>query len=636
MDAGVEVCPSEEVTAQLSRILATEAFRRSPSLGRFLTYLVDRALAGDLQGIKEYRLGLEVFDRGEAFDPRDDTIVRVQARNLRARLDEYYEDPTASDTIRFALPKGAYTLRFHPIEVPAAAASESAAVVQASPADTVPVPAVSPRRPTAIVAVLIAILAAAAFALFWIRHSPKSSPGSATGDTTLLVAPFTNLSADKDNEYFAGGLTEELIDALANLPGLRVVARTSSPRWKDKELDFGNLRQLGIDNVVEGSVRKEGGKVRISVRLIAASNGRHLWSQEYDREIQDSILTEQEIAGAVAATLKLRFAPAALAPSIRRPNPEAYELYLKGVYSWRQVDGASAERGIVYLERSISLDPTFAPAYVALAECYATRVVYYRIPAVEGYAKDREMALRALQLDDTLAEAHTMLAGVYAWNDWNWERSELEFRAGVQFAPQSVMAHQYYASFLGALGRQSEAEALMREAIHLDPLDSLLQWGEAQLMFWRGENIEAEAVLNKIMKRDPDFGLTAKLFAEVEWALGKDNEAEAVLRAHLAKHPSDPIPLGELGYTLAKTGRTREARDILKQLDEQSRRSFIPSQALAFVYLGLGDHKKAIDELWKASDARTIRVPWLRVEPVYAPLRRDPRWAGLLRHDNLQ
>jgi hypothetical protein len=156
-------------------------------------------------------------------------------------------------------------------------------------------------------------------------------------------------------------LTEELIDALASLPGLRVVARTASPRWTDKELEFANLRKLGIDKVVEGSVRKEGSKVRISVRLVDATNASHLWSAEYDREIRDSIVTEQEIATAIAATLKLRLTPGAL-PTIKPPNPEAYELYLKGRYSWHQYDAASALKGIAYLERSLSLDPSFAPA----------------------------------------------------------------------------------------------------------------------------------------------------------------------------------------------------------------------------------------------------------------------------------
>jgi predicted Zn-dependent protease len=176
----------------------------------------------------------------------------------------------------------------------------------------------------------------------------------------------------------------------------------------------------------------------------------------------------------------------------------------------------------------------------------------------------------------------------------------------------------------------------MRDVIHLDPLDSLVQWGEAQLMLWRGDVRDSEAVLLRIVKRDPEFGLTAKLLAEVEWALGKDQEAEQVLRAHLAKHPSDPIPLGELGYTLAKTGRAQEARDILRQLDDKTRQSIVPRQALAFVYQGLGDSDQAIDERWKASDARTLRVPWLRAEPIYAPLRRNPHWLDLLRHANLQ
>jgi TolB-like protein/Tfp pilus assembly protein PilF len=621
MKAEIDGFSSDEVAAQLSRILATDGFRRSPSLGRFLTYLVDRALAGEHLSIKEYRLGLDVFDRGEDFDPRDDTIVRVQARNLRARLDGYYKNPAAIDTIRFVLPKGAYALRFESIEKPAVVFTEPAAQAR------------SGWRVWLTGASLIGISVVGVFAA---RHFSASTQASAPGIISLVVTPFSSLSADRDNQYFAGGLTEEVTDALANLAGLRVVARTFSVKWKDQELNFANLRELEIDDVVEGSVRKEGSKVRISVRLINLANGSQLWSHEYDREVRDSITTEQEIASAVAATLKLKFAPAASAKAINPPNSDAYELYLKGRYSWQQVDAAGADRGIAYLQRSLSLDPSFAPAYVALAGCYATQVVYYRIPAVEGYAKDREMALSALELDGTVAEAHTMLAGVYAWNDWNWERSELEFHAGVQLGPQSVIAHQYYASFLGALGRRSEAETLMHEAIHLDPLDSLLQWGEAQLMLWRGDVRKSEEVLMRVMKRDPEFGLTAKLLAEVEWTLGKDQEAEQVLRAHLAKHPSDPIPLGELGYTLGKTGRSQEARDILRQLDDKTRQSIVPRQALAFVYQGLGDSDKAIDELWKASDARTLRVPWLRVEPVYAPLRRNPRWPDLLRHVNLQ
>jgi TolB-like protein len=625
MRSGAHEYPFEQIQAQLARILATDAFRRSPSLGRFLKYLVDRAVEGEL-GIKEYRLGLEVFDRGQDFDPRDDTIVRVQARKVRARLDEYNKDPASIDTIRFVLLKGAYAIHFEEIERPAVVSFDP------TPLKTTR-PGWSRRAKVAAAAALIGALAAGVSAT---RHFSGSAESSPPEPLSLLVAAFTNISADRDNEYFASGLTEELTNELANLAGLRVVARASSVKWKDKELDFGNLRQLGIDDVVQGSVRKEGSKLRISVRLVQVATGSHLWSHEYDREVRDSIATEREIAGAVAAALKVRFSPVALRPPTSPSNPDAYELYLKGRYSWLQVDAEGADRGIAYLERSLSLDPSFAPAYVALAGCYATRVIYYRIPAVEGYAKDREMALKALQLDDTLAEAHTMLAGVYAWNDWNWERSELEFRAGEQLAPQGVIAHQYYASFLGALGRQSEAETLMQQAIHLDPLDSLLQWAEAQLMFWRGDVRDSEAILIKITKRDPEFGLTAKLLAEVEWVLGKDGEAEATLRAHLAKHPSDPIPLGELGYTLGKTGRRREAAEILKQLQEQARLTPVPPQALAFVYQGLGEDEKAIDELREASDARTLRVPWLRVEPVYAPLRHNPRWAALLQHVNLQ
>jgi TolB-like protein/Tfp pilus assembly protein PilF len=617
MEATLERHLPEHVHAQLARILASDAFRRSPSLGRFLNYLVDRALSGELESIKEYRLGLEVFDRGDDFDPRDDTIVRVQARNLRTRLDAYFESPSPSDTIRFVLPKGGYQLHFEAI---------AAEPVPLDPLIDVPLtpPPVKARRA---VPWLAAIVTALAIAILAARYFPRPAPG----DVTLFVAPFANLSADKDNEYFAGGLTEELTDALAKLPGLRVVARTSS-----RVLDLASLRQLGIENVVEGSVRKDGSKVRISVRLLNASSGANLWSHVYDREIQDSLVTEQEIASAIAATLKLRFAPHPVAAPVRTPNAEAYDLYLKGRYSWRRYDPPSALEGISYLERSIALDPGFAPAYVALAGCYGTLGIFYRIPPVEAFAKVREMSLKALELDDTIAEAHTLLGGVYAWNDWNWERGEWEYRSGAQLDPQSVIAHQYYASLLGSFGRQQEAQALMREATRLDPLDSLAQWGDAQLMYWRGEYPQALAALNKIARREPDFGLTAQLTAQVDWALGKDEDAQAVLRERLARHPQDPIPLGELGYALAKAGRPQEARDILKTLDDETRTLFVPPQAMAFVFIGLHENDKAMTEVRRALDYRTLRPPWLKIEPMYAPLRSHPLWAELLHHVNLE
>jgi TolB-like protein len=614
----------EQIQEQLARILSTSAFSRSPSLVRFLKYLVERALAGEQESPKEYRLGLDVFDRSEDFDPKDDTIVRVQARNLRTRLDEYYNQASPSDTVRFVLPKGVYAIHFEAIEAPVATPVE----IPVAPARRVPIHV--PVRAISMAAIAVAI-AIGLFA-FVTRHSG----GTHNPSPTLLVVPFANLSSDPDSEYFAGGLTEELIGALANLPGLRVMARSASLRFKDKPIDFADLRELGVSNVVEGSIRKTDKKVRISVRLIDLQNGSSLWSRDYDREIQDAITTEQEIANAVASTLRLQLTASVQPASPKVPNPDAYELYLKGLYYWRQIDPASAVKGIAYLERSIAIDPTFAPAYVALAGCYGSQIIYYAIPHPEGYAKVRELTLKALQIDDSLAEAHTLLAGTYAWNDWNWNRAELEYRGGAKLAPQSMIAHQYYASFLGSLGRQREAEAEMQIALRVDPLDSLLLWGEAQLMHWRGENREAETLLQKISNQDPAFGLTVRLQAEVYWAMGKYREAEAVLRGRLAKDPMDPLAQGELGYTLAKSGRTKESREILQQLRERAGKSAVPEQALAFVYLGLGEDDQAIDQLWKACESRMIRASLLKVSPVYAPLKSNARFVELLRHVNLE
>lgn len=600
----MERSSSEQIEAQLARILATDVFRRSSSLSRFLKYLVDRAIAGHTEGVKEFQLGVEVFDRGEDFDPRMDTIVRVQARNLRARLEEYYSGGSPDDTVRFVLPKGAYAVQVEPLH-----------------AETAP-PAPAPKRLALWPVAMAVVVAIAAIGSLWIFRRQPAVPAN----PSLLVAPLTNLSSDPDNEYFAGGLTEELIDALSHLPGLRVLARSASLRFKDA-----NLRDTGVTHVIEGGVRKTGGKVRISIRLIETRKGETIWSHEYDRDVQDAIATEQEIARAVAAALKLQLA------STRPPkvaDPDAYENYLKGLYYWHQTDAASAAKGIAYLERSISIDPSFAPAYVALAGCYGSQAIFSAISFADAYAKTRELALKALQIDDSIADAHTLLAGTYAWNDWNWNRAELEYRGGAQLGPQNVIAHQYYASFLGSLGRQKEAEAQMQIALALDPLDSLLLWGEAQLMYWRADYRAAEALLSKIQAQDPAFGLTIRLLAEVDWALGKD--PEQALRGWLRTHPSDPIPLGQLGFTLAKSGRAAEARQILAQLREIERRSVVPGHAIAFVYQGLGENDHAIDELWKACENRTLRASWLKVDPAYRPLRSGPRFAELLRHIHLE
>ncbi len=605
----------ETVLAELEALRASAEFARSPQAFRLLAYLVRQCLDGNAESIKESVVGVEVFGRETGYDSRADPIVRTEARRLRQKLEGYYARSGARP-VRISVPTGTYVPSFDRRQQPVAIVAE-------------PAPGTSSHRRFGIG---FALIAAVGLLVFFMMRRPSVQAST----STLLVAPFTNLSSDKDSEYFAGGLTEELIDALSNIPGLRVVARMSSRRWSDKDLDFGSLLQRGVNNVVEGSVRREGNRVRISVRLVNATNGSQLWSHEYDREIQDSIVTEQEIARAVAATLKLRLVASPRKASAKPLDPEAYDAYLNAYYNWRLYDAASAAKGIAYLERSIAIDPSFAPAYVALAGCYGTQVIYFRIPAAEGYAKLREASLKALALDDTLGEAHTLLAGSYAWNDWDWSRAEIEYRRAVQLEPQSVIARQYYASFLGALGRQTEAEEQMREAIRLDPLDSLLQWGEAQLMYWRGDSLLAEALLNKIARQDPQFGLTAKLFAEVEWSLGKYPEALNTLRTHLVAHPSDPMPLGDLGYALAKAGRTKEAYDILKQLEEQGLQSVVPQQAVAQVYIGLGENNKAIDGLWKAADARTLRVPWLRVDPVYAPLRKNIRWPELMRHVNLK
>ncbi len=609
------MAPAEdEVRNSLEKLLSSERFVRSWSISRLLRFLVANALDGNSDRLKEYTLGVEVFDRGADFDPNSDNIVRVQARNLRTKLDEYYAAEGATDPIRIEFPKGSYFVSFRPV----------------TPAAPISQPRPFPLKWVVACAIVTALIAAA---VVWrLRTIP---PNRSADKHIVAVLPFTNLDHNPESDYFSDGLAEELINSLSKLQGLGVIARSSSFRFRGAERDLKQIAQeLKATDILEGSVRKRGSEIRVAVHLVDVSTSQTKWSGQYDRDLNDVLRTEEEIANGVSATLKLQLAPARpnSAPAI---NNEAYDLYLKGRYYWNKIDPTQTPKAIALFEQSIKADPSFSAPYVGLAGAYGTETVLNLVPPRENWPKIKAMLVRALELDETNAEAHTLMAGVAAWYEWNYDRSEVEYRRGVQLAPGDVIAHQYFASMLGAMGRTAEADAEMDIALKLDPLNHFARWAKAQLLYWKGDLSGCKAILMQLYREHPELPSVSQWLAMVYSLTGEHSQAIRVLEESAKRAPANPSFYGQLAYVYGKAGQPDRAREVLAALELMSRSRFVAAVNPCYAYLGLGDRKMALHYLAQACEERSIRPPWILVDQRFRELRNEPGFDKLVEHVNL-
>lgn len=390
----------ESVRAQLEKILRSSGFAGSERPTRFLRFVVEQALAGN--HVKETLAGVEVFGRKADYDPRLDGVVRVEAVKLRARLKDYYESDGADDAVRIDLPKGGYLPSFElldrePTEMPA------------------PASRLAWRRDWwrdwRWVAPLALVLLAGGYLAARRPHTPSPIPNA----SSIAVLPFVNLSSNKENEYFSDGLTDDLINALTKVQGLRVVARGSAFQFKGKNPDIRAVgRQLNVAAVLEGSVQRSGDRLRITAQLSSVADGYHVWSETYDRRAADIFAVQDEISRAIVQALEVRVAGnpgRRLAPS-PTADVDAYNLYLQGRFHLNKWRPESVRKGIEYFSQAISKDRSYAPAYAGMADCYTWLGVFGFAPAREAMPQAREAALDALRLDDSLAAAHVSLGYV--------------------------------------------------------------------------------------------------------------------------------------------------------------------------------------------------------------------------------
>jgi serine/threonine protein kinase/tetratricopeptide (TPR) repeat protein len=451
-------------------------------------------------------------------------------------------------------------------------------------------------------------------------------------EASIAVLPFRNMSAGSDGDYFSDGMTEEIINALAAIASLRVAARTSSFAFKGKDTDVRQIgRELGVRTVLEGSVRQAGQRLRVTAQLIDVSNGYHLWSERYDREMQDVFAVQDEISLAIAGALKLRLLPAQeeslVAPGTR--NVEAYNRYLKGRYFFNQ---RASKKAVAEFEAALALDPAFAAPYTGLADSYGTFGFYGGIPTLEAFAKARAAALKAQELEPDSADVHLALGIVDHYYGWDFEREERHFRRAIELAPRSADGYSWLACFLSAVWRMEEALEIGRRGVELEPLSANTHVNATWPYYFARRYDEAVEGFRKAVHVDPNsvyalwaLGLTCQ-------TSGRHEEGVAALEKLVEVTGREmPWAIAVLGGSFAAAGRKDEARKLLGELEGMASRLYVPPLHLAFVQMPLGQADATLGLLARALEERNALFwVWTRWTTVFEPLRPDPRFQALL------
>lgn len=450
----------------------------------------------------------------------------------------------------------------------------------------------------------------------------------------IAVLPFVNISPDQVDEYFADGMTEELISSISMISGLKVIARTSVMRYKRAHKPIAQIgRELNVGSILEGSVRKVGTKIRISVQLVETSKEVPSWSHKYDREVKDVFAIQSEIAQHVAEALKDHIfgGKHREEPRTTTFSTEAYISYLRGRQLWNRRSEEDLTRAISFFEKAISIDANYARAYVGLADTYATLALLEFMPPKEAYPKAKEAVRKALVLNPGLSAAHTSLGLIKFQYDWDWKGAEEEFKESISTNFNYAPAHHYFADYLKAMGRFEEALAEIEKARELDPLSLAINIGVGHVLYLCGQYDRAIEEYKRAVELEPGYMATHVWFGRPYLEKGMYDEAIAELKTAVALSGESTIALAMLGHGLASAGRNEEAMRILEKLRENSRNRYVPSYWIAVIYNGFKDKGQVIAWMRKAFEERSSWLVWSNVEPRFAWLRGDPEFAELMR-----
>ena len=473
----------------------------------------------------------------------------------------------------------------------------------------------------------------------WLR--PRSHPHAAAGRLMLAVLPFENLTGDAGQEYFSDGLTEEMISKLGNLDPqhLGVIARTSVMHYKGSHEPLSKIgSDLGVQYVLEGSVRRGPDKVRITAQLIQMQDQSHVWARQYDRELKDLLAIQAEIAQEVAGEIQLALGdhqkPGPAQPVPLDPQAyEAYDLYLRGRYFWNKRTSQGFEQAIDCFQKSIAKDPNYAPAYAGLADTYALLSGYTLTLQTEAMPKARAAALKALELDDGLAEAHTSLALVTENYDWDWQKAEKEYLRAIELNPNYATAHQWYAEYLSLQGRFDEALAESERARQLDPLSLIIATDNGSILYYARQYDRAIAQFRAVQEMEPNYPRTITSTAAY---IEKGQFPDAIAELERWSRGSSGAWLWSWrAYVYGRAGQPVQAGQALEKLKQLYGQQHLGPDPMLWAYIGMGDKDQTFAWFEKAYADHSNALTSLRVNPAYDPLRSDPRFQELMRRVRL-
>ena len=475
----------------------------------------------------------------------------------------------------------------------------------------------------------LALLVISTIVVVWILRS-RSVPSPAI--RSLAVLPLESLSSDPSQEYFADGMTDELITDLGQISALRVISRTSVMQYKGVRKPLPQIaRELNVDAVVEGTVLRSGDQVRITAQLIQARDDRHLWSHSYEGELRDALALQNKVASAIAEQIQINLKPKeqVALKNEKAVNPEAYEAYLKGRYFWNKRTGDGLRKAIDYFNQAIEKDPTYAQAYTGLADSYALLGdwEYGGMAPKEAFPKAEAAATKALQLDDTLGEAHTSLAFCLDLYDWNWDSAEGEFKRAIELNPGYATAHHWYSWHLAVLGRKDEAIAEMREAANLDPLSLIISADLAEVLLVARLYEQSIQQSLSTIAMDPTFAVAHYQLGQAYVQNQMYSDAMVEFQKAIELSGADTTFTSNLAYVYALAGRRGEAVKILND-QKNGEHGFSNSAEIALIYVGLGNNDQAMTWLERAYEERFN--PSILARPSFDPLRSDKRFQDLM------
>jgi len=449
-----------------------------------------------------------------------------------------------------------------------------------------------------------------------------------------------DLSPEKDQEYFCDGMAEELINALTKIVKLQVASRTSSFQFKEKGYDIHDVgKKLKVKTVLEGSIRKAGNHLRITAQLVNIDDGYHLWSEKYDRKMEDIFAIQDEISLAIVDKLRVKLLKEEKEKLLKRytDDMEAYDLYLKGRYFWNRRYKGGLQKGLEYFNQTIKKDPSYAPAYAGIADSLSILGLFGWLPPKEAFPKAKATALKAIEIDDMLAEAYSSLGWINMLYDWNWTAAEKAFKRALEIDPDYAIGQLWYALYLLYMGRFEEGTSTIMKALELEPLSLLINGNLGATFYFKKEYDKAIEQLLKTLEMDPNYLLSYWFLSGGYAGKGMWKEAIAAIEKAVALSEESPFFIGYLGWGYAISGKKAKARRTLNQLEELSKEKYVSPYYRALVYLGLGEKDRFFGYLEKAYEAREpLLVTTMKAAPYFDSVRSDPKFKALLKKMGLE